>query len=639
MAGMEFVAVSKAGVHIYDFTPGNDVPSEPTFSFPTVPTADGCVWSLDGRLLGLVDTATGGISVYSVAGGYKKQTTVPPLVGGPVRTFYFSPLGTCLVTFERYVKDEGQKSDNVGLWDAKTGELKWSFTVKKMTGMNWPPLKWTNLETHCCRMVNDGVVILNGKADPGHLGKIEVPGVMAFEVAPQGAACTGPVHVAVVTPESKGAPGRCQIFRIDNPSNPTATKSFYKVQSAELKWNNTGTGLLVTTRTEVDDTGESYYGGANLYFMRHDGQEDCIVASAADGTVHDVQWNPIADEFLLLHGKFPCEVALHEGRKGSKRMEFGSSHRNNIKWNPFGRFLCVGGWGQLVGDTDFWDKSGKKLLGTTRVDCCVFCGWAPDGRHFLSATTAPRMRVDNKIIIYDYCGKDLGRMQFDELLWAGWRPRPRGTFQDRPPSPRALQEAAAPKQGAAAAPKKQAYRPPVGRSGGLAELLRQELGSTAGDAKATATKTLPPGATPAHMNLPPGATPADSQNSGAGNSRNARRKKAKENAQAATEAAQQDAPAPNGRDPSNSKPTGSGYPAPSPKQASPEPVPAPEGPSTGTVELNPEVEKQVKKLKKALREIQKLKEKPAAELDVLQKDKIKKEADLIAQIQVLGGDV
>ena len=39
------------------------------------------------------------------------------------------------------------------------------------------------------------------------------------------------------------------------------------------------------------------------------------------------------------------------------------------------------------------------------------------------------MRVDNKIEIYDYLGSLLGKLDFEELLLAGWRPRPRGAFQ------------------------------------------------------------------------------------------------------------------------------------------------------------------------------------------------------------------
>ena len=31
----------------------------------------------------------------------------------------------------------------------------------------------------------------------------------------------------------------------------------------------------------------------------------------------------------------------------------------------------------------------------SRNDVAVTCDWAPDGRHFLTATVAPRLNVDN----------------------------------------------------------------------------------------------------------------------------------------------------------------------------------------------------------------------------------------------------
>merc|ERR1719409_594678 len=104
-------------------------------------------------------------------------------------------------------------------------------------------------------------------------------------------------------------------------------------------------------------------------------------------------------------------------------------------------------------------------MGSTRITCCVVPEWSPDGRHFIGATTSPRMRVDNCIKIYDYMGNHFDTVNFEQLLFAGWRPRLRGAFQDRPPSP----GRSGPKAGAAgpgaAAPKKQAYRPPGARGG------------------------------------------------------------------------------------------------------------------------------------------------------------------------------
>eukprot|EP00928_Gymnodinium_smaydae_P042360 TRINITY_DN28535_c0_g1_i1.p1 TRINITY_DN28535_c0_g1~~TRINITY_DN28535_c0_g1_i1.p1 ORF type:complete len:639 (-),score=160.65 TRINITY_DN28535_c0_g1_i1:72-1988(-) len=635
---MEFVALEERGVEVYTFTPGEEAPAKPTYTFPPVQTAEGCAWSSDGALLGLADSKTGGVKVLDAGNGYKPICEVPPLIGGPVRNFYFSPLGNLLVTHERYLKDAG---NNVGVYDTKTGELRLSFILKQMTDMSWPPLKWTNLETHCCRMVHDGVLILPGTLEKGEgsASRIDAPGIMAFEVAPRGAGTSMP-HVALCVAETKGAPARCQIFRLDAPEKPTAAKSFFKAQSVSMSWNNTGTSLLVKAACEVDDTGKNYYGGVNLYFMRADGMEDMTVAAAANGAVHDFQWNPMQDEFLLLHGDLPCDATIHSGKKGQQLWSFGKGHRNTIRFNTFGRFVTVGGYGQLLGDTDFWDKPGKTKLGTVRMECCVVSTWSPEGRHLLTATTHPRMRVDNKVVLYDYCGNKCFAMPFEKLLHASWRPRPRGAFQDRPPSPERQKAAgaAASKGGgkggyAAAEPKKQAYRPPGSRGGGgLAELLRSELGSTsAGTSAGVATKAF--GSAIGMPSLPPGASPDDMKQAGAsGNNRNARKKKAKENAQQAAEQERL----------TNALAPSASAAAPPAKAAAPAAAPAAaaqeEQVSAAAGADNLEVEKKVRALRKKLRDIEKLKEKPASELDVLQRQKLDTEAEILQQIRNLGAE-
>eukprot|EP00931_Biecheleriopsis_adriatica_P050782 TRINITY_DN29427_c0_g1_i1.p1 TRINITY_DN29427_c0_g1~~TRINITY_DN29427_c0_g1_i1.p1 ORF type:complete len:657 (-),score=180.27 TRINITY_DN29427_c0_g1_i1:39-1961(-) len=640
---MDFFAVTRKGVNVYSFQPGEAPPQEPAFSFPAVSTAEGCEWGADGNLLGLVEPNTGGVSVYNAAKGYEKICEVPPLVGGPVRNFYFSPAGNHLVTHERWVKDAG---NNVGVWDVATGELNFSFTLKKMTEMTWPPLKWTSTESHCCRMVQDGVQIMPGSLDKEReMTKLDAAGIMAFEVAPRGSGTggTGSPHVAIVIAESKGQPARCQVFKLDDCKVATAAKNFFKAQTVTMKWNNTGTALLVKTSMEVDDTGKSYYGGSNLYFIRADGEESALVANADGGAIHDVQWNPTQDEFVLLHGQLPCPATLHEGRKGNKRMDFGTGHRNTIKWNNFGRFFVLGGYGQLLGDTDFWDKPGKKLMGSTRMECCVVCGWAPDGRHFITATTAPRMRVDNKIEIYDYVGSNLGKLQFADadLLLAGWRPRPRGAYQDRPPSPD-RKKVETSQAGAKAAPKAAgAYRPPGARGGGgFAAQLRQELGSTAAQSTTTATKVGAPGPVNIPGALPPGVSPeqfmkgqqGQSQGGGGGASRNARKKKAKEKAQgegdeekpAAADAASSATFTPPARADSGAAAT---------KAAQQAPAPA-EGDAADT-------DKKIRALKKKLREIEQIKEKEAGgqELNDSQKQKISGEAEILRQLRELGAEL
>lgn len=48
----------------------------------------------------------------------------------------------------------------------------------------------------------------------------------------------------------------------------------------------------------------------------------------------------------------------------------------------------------------FWDYSEKKLVAKTKAECSVTSEWSPDGRHFMTATTAPRLQIDNW---YVYC--------------------------------------------------------------------------------------------------------------------------------------------------------------------------------------------------------------------------------------------
>lgn len=43
----------------------------------------------------------------------------------------------------------------------------------------------------------------------------------------------------------------------------------------------------------------------------------------------------------------------------------------------------------------FWDYEDKKQLRTTRAELSVTSEWSPDGCYFMTATTAPRLQVDN----------------------------------------------------------------------------------------------------------------------------------------------------------------------------------------------------------------------------------------------------
>lgn len=62
-----------------------------------------------------------------------------------------------------------------------------------------------------------------------------------------------------------------------------------------------------------------------------------------------------------------------------------------------------------AGDILFYDKKTSgvmKQMGAVRSPA-VTGDWSPDGRHFLVATTAPRLRVDNGFKVFTYYGTTL----------------------------------------------------------------------------------------------------------------------------------------------------------------------------------------------------------------------------------------
>lgn len=47
----------------------------------------------------------------------------------------------------------------------------------------------------------------------------------------------------------------------------------------------------------------------------------------------------------------------------------------------------------------------------------VSCQWSPDGRHLLTATTAPRLRVDNNFKVLTYYGKQVWTVDGHLARW------------------------------------------------------------------------------------------------------------------------------------------------------------------------------------------------------------------------------
>jgi translation initiation factor 2A len=191
----------------------------------------------------------------------------------------------------------------------------------------------------------------------------------------------------------------------------------------QLKWNQLGTTLIVLAQTEVDKTGKSYYGETTLYVMSANGGFDSRITLDKEGPIHDVSWSPNSKEFGVTYGYMPAKTTIFNQRAVATHT-FPLGPRNTIIFSPTGRFVIVAGFGNLAGQMDIYDleKDYKKVC-TIEAGNPSVCNWSPDSKYILTATTSPRLRVDNGVRLWHVGGSVMYNEDMVELYHVIWRPQ------------------------------------------------------------------------------------------------------------------------------------------------------------------------------------------------------------------------
>ena len=377
------------------------------------------------------------------------------------KAFYiqFSPRGTYLMTWEICVqtKENPQGSPNLFIYKTLTGEELYSVIQKRQT--NWQPY-WSQDETLVAQMINGEVQLMDVKPGGEGLGKVtrRLGGGRNGSISmPTG----GKPFLAFYQPGAKAAPSICKIYQSDATTVVT-TKSFFQADHVEMFWNKKGTGLLLLTSTEVDKSNNSYYGKQALHFMSTRG-DSYSVTLGKDGPIHSVAWSPKSSEFCVVYGFMPAKATVFN-LKCDPVHQFEEAARNSIYYNPFGNILMLAGFGNLRGPVEIYDVSGKekKVLANIMAPDTTLLEWHPDGEHFVTATTAPRLRMANGFKIWHYSGALLHETmwpQGEELLEVAWQKCPNDAYKEPVLSNVKVQGIASSVPQASAQP----YRPPNAR--------------------------------------------------------------------------------------------------------------------------------------------------------------------------------
>lgn len=207
-------------------------------------------------------------------------------------------------------------------------------------------------------------------------------------------------------------------------TSPISQKTFFKGDKVQLKWNQQGTSLIVLAQTDVDKSNKSYYGETTLYLLNANGAFDARVTLDKEGPIHDVAWSPNGKEFGVIYGYMPAKTTIFNHR-GVATHSFAMGPRNTIIFSPTGRFVLVAGFGNLAGQIDVYDleKDYRKVCTIESGNPSV-CQWSPDSVYIMTATTSPRLRVDNGIKLWHVGGSIMYNEDHVELYNVMWRPIP-----------------------------------------------------------------------------------------------------------------------------------------------------------------------------------------------------------------------
>ncbi|KAL5700874.1 hypothetical protein ACHQM5_026276 [Ranunculus cassubicifolius] len=335
-----------------------------------------------------------------------------------------SPRGTYIQTFQ---KSSTPQEKNLVLWSVDTGTSVHQLHQKSMSKTTWPSIQFSSDEAVACRLATNEIQFFDTKDfSKGFVYRLRIPGIAAVELSKAPGS-----YVAAFVAEAKGLPASIQIYASekDAQSQPVARRSFFRCSTVQMSWNYGSNGLLVVAQSDVDKTNQSYYGESKLNYLTTDGAHEGLVPLRKEGPVHDVRWSSTGSEFAVVYGYMPARATVFD-KKCNPLLELGTGPYNTIRWNPKGKFLCLAGFGNLPGDMAFWNYTDKKLLGATKAELSVTSEWSPDGRYFMTATTAPRLQVDNGIKIFHHDGSLYFKKMFDKLYQAEWKPEAPERFSD-----------------------------------------------------------------------------------------------------------------------------------------------------------------------------------------------------------------
>lgn len=235
--------------------------------------------------------------------------------------------------------------------------------------------------------------------------------------------------ICTFSPEKAGKPAILSIYSIAEglTDKKIASKTFFKADSCQLKWNLQGNAVLCVAITDFDSSNKSYYGENTLYLLSFQGVNGALggksvrVPLPKEGPIHDFTWSPTSRQFGVIYGYMPATITFFDLR-GNVVHSLPEQPKNTMLFSPSGRYILIAGFGNLQGSVEVLDRHDKfKCISKFDAANTSVCKWSPGGEFILTATTSPRLRVDNGLKIWHVSGTLCFVKEYKELLKIDWR--------------------------------------------------------------------------------------------------------------------------------------------------------------------------------------------------------------------------
>ncbi|EGR33544.1 hypothetical protein IMG5_049810 [Ichthyophthirius multifiliis] len=213
---------------------------------------------------------------------------------------------------------------------------------------------------------------------------------------------------------------RLQFYNLEKGKREKV-KNVEEAQEISLKWSPDGNNVCILTQAIHDQTGNSYYGQTIMLYYAFNSKKLLIIPTI-EGPAHDFAWNPNSEDFMIISGYMPAKPVLYTS-KCEPIFQFGNTHRNTIRYSPNGRFVLIGGFGNISGDVDIWDLKNLQKIANFKAATASIIEWGKDSRTILTAVVTPRLRVDNNFKVFGFNGDlvNFGNFTHTELYDVQWK--------------------------------------------------------------------------------------------------------------------------------------------------------------------------------------------------------------------------